>query len=207
VNLAVDYLSLPREGERENGDAALVRRWDGGALIAVLDALGHGPAAAEAARVGMSFLSEAVIPMGPQAAPNPGALRAPGAGGLRYLVIDLHERLRGTRGAAALLLLVKGDKLEGCGIGNVEMRSYHSRVPALLTPGVLGNGTLGKLRVFQADLVAGTRMVVHSDGVEGRFDDVASLHRPALSTCKAIMEKHRRPHDDATVLVIDVEAT
>jgi negative regulator of sigma-B (phosphoserine phosphatase) len=190
VNLNVDYLSVPREGERENGDAALVRRWDGGALIAVLDALGHGPSAAEAARVGVSFLSEATTTVG-----------------LRHLVLDLHHGLRGTRGAAALLLLVNGDKLEGCGIGNVEMRSYHSRVPAILTPGVLGAGTLGKLRVFQADLVAGARMVVHSDGVEGRFDDVASLQRPAISTCKAIMERHRRPHDDATVLVIDVEAT
>ena len=45
----VAHLSQPKPGEKANGDAVLVRR-DGDALmLAVVDGLGHGPIAAEAA--------------------------------------------------------------------------------------------------------------------------------------------------------------
>jgi phosphoserine phosphatase RsbX len=69
---------------------------------------------------------------------------------------------------------------------------------------VLGAGApLKLLRVFQAELSPGDRLVLHSDGIEGRFDDEASRRAPALETCRAIMQRHRRSHDDATVLVTD----
>lgn len=187
----VAFLSLPKEGETENGDAAMVRRFDdgaaGGALIAVIDALGHGQHAAAAAEVALSYLNE-----------------APVTRGLRVIVEELHDRLRGTRGAAAMLLLVRDQKLEGCGVGNVALRSYRGRVPATLTPGILGSGgPLKLLRVFQAEVSPGDRLVVHSDGIDGRFDDEVSRRALPQDTCQAIMKRHRRPHDDATVLVAD----
>ena len=68
MRVAVEYVTLPRDGESENGDAALVRRWEDGALIVVLDALGHGAPAAQTARSAVRYLESA--PHRSRAAPH-----------------------------------------------------------------------------------------------------------------------------------------
>lgn len=190
MRVVADFVTVPREGESHNGDAALVRRSDDVALLAVIDALGHGELAAAASDKAIAFLDEAPLDKG-----------------VSRLVEGLHETLRGTRGAAAMLLLVSGERLEGCGVGNVALRSYRAKVPAILTAGVLGGATLARPRIFLAQLSPGDRVVVHSDGVTARFDDEASRRAAPLEICRAIMQRHRRPHDDATVLVTDIEAS
>jgi phosphoserine phosphatase RsbX len=188
VKIAVEFLTLPRDGEIENGDAALVRRWEGGALVVVLDALGHGPPAAHAATTALRYLEGAPVDRG-----------------LRPMVEGLHEALRGTRGAAAILLLMQRGHLEGCAVGNVSLRAYKARVPALLSPGVLG-ASLARLHVFQADLSPGDRLLVFSDGIAPRFEDEVWRRAAAAEVCRTIIERHRKSHDDATVLVTDIEA-
>ena len=92
MKVAAEHFTLPKEGEKENGDAAIVRSYEGGALFAVVDALGHGPAAASVARTAIEHLSETSI-----------------AVGIEKLVLGLHERLRGSRGAAAVVCLFRED--------------------------------------------------------------------------------------------------
>ena len=199
----VEFVTRPCDGHTENGDAAVVRRWETGVLVAVIDALGHGAHAAKAADAAVRYLTEAQLTLGVQ-----------------QLVEGLHDALRGTRGAAAMLLRLDAYKLSGVGVGNVELRalsfgvagappSYpgvsRPRVPVVLTPGVLG-GPLPKFRFFQAELSPGDRVVVFTDGIAARFDEEASKRAPALAVCQAIMERHRKRHDDATVLVTDIEA-
>jgi negative regulator of sigma-B (phosphoserine phosphatase) len=188
VKLAAEYLTVAKEGETENGDAAVVRRWDDRALLAVIDALGHGAPAAAAAATATAYL-DAVTP----------------EQGLREIMDGLHERLRGTRGAAAMVLLVGEGRVQGCGVGNVELRAYKGRVPAVLSPGVLG-ASISRLHFFEARPSASERIVVFSDGIAARFyDDDAARGLPVAETCRVIMDRHRRPHDDATVLVTDIE--
>ncbi len=189
MKVAVEFLTLPRDGESENGDAALVRRWEGGALVVVLDALGHGPPAAQAAGTALRYLEEVPVDRG-----------------VRPVVDGLHEALRGTRGAAAMILLMQGARLEGCAVGNVSLRAYQARIPVLLSPGVLG-GSLARLHVFQADLSPGDRLLVFSDGIAPRFDEETWRRASAADVCRKIIERHRKPHDDATVLVTDIEAS
>jgi phosphoserine phosphatase RsbX len=203
VKATVEFVTIPCEGQTENGDAAVVRRWDDSALIAVIDALGHGAHAAKAADAAVRYLNEASLEQG-----------------LRHVIEGLHDALRGTRGAAAMVLHLQGYKLSGVGVGNVELRSVslagsagpassagsgRSRIPAVLTPGVLG-AALPRLKFFQAELAPGDRVIVFTDGIGGRFEEEASRRAPALSVCNAIMERHRKRHDDATVLVTDIEA-
>jgi negative regulator of sigma-B (phosphoserine phosphatase) len=187
VKVAVEFLSVPREGERENGDAVVVRTGDEGVLVAVIDALGHGAVAAEVAAAAVAYLD-----------------LAPVHRGITTIMEGLHARLRGTRGAAAMVLILSGGRVAGCGVGNVELRSTTRRVPVILSPGVLGT-SLGRIHVFEAPLSAGDRLVVFSDGIAGRFEDELSRKLPGIETCRAIMDRHRRPHDDATVLVTDIE--
>ncbi len=188
MKVAVDFVTLPKEGEKANGDAAMVRRADDDVLIAVIDALGHGEKAAEVSVAALAYLD-----------------RAPIAKGLRSMVEGLHDSLRGSRGAAAMLLLVHHHRLEGCGVGNVGLRSYRARVPAMLTPGVLG-GSMNRLRLFQAEVAPGDRIILYSDGISTRFDEEGARSGTPLSVCQAIIERHRKPHDDATVLVADFES-
>lgn len=185
---SIEWLTLPKEGERENGDAVVVRRSAQQVLVAVVDALGHGTHAASAARAASETMESMPFPEGPLA------------------VVDaLHERLRGTRGAAALVCIMTGGRLEGCAVGNVEMRCQRSRLPVVLSPGVIGS-QLRRPRVFEGDLADGDRLVMFSDGVSSRFSlhDVRDLS-PA-DACRSIFAGYRRAHDDATVLVMDLRS-
>jgi len=189
VKVTIDFLTLPREGEELNGDAVVVRHEEEISFFAVVDALGHGPRAAHAAAVATAYLGE--VPL---------------ARGLRAMVEDLHARLRGTRGAAAMMMVLGRGRLEGCGVGNVDVRGHNTRIPAVLTPGVIG-AQLGKLKVFEAQLAPRGRIVMFSDGVSGRLslDDVGGL--VPSEACRVLMERYRRPGDDATVLVTDFEGS
>lgn len=187
MKVAADHVTIPKEGEKENGDAAIVRETPDGVLFAVIDALGHGPAAAAVARMAMDHLLEAELDRG-----------------VERVVMGLHERLRGSRGAAAMVCLVRGDNLDGCGVGNVDLRSLGTRISSVLTAGILG-GTLKRPRVFEAKLRAGDRVVLFSDGISSRFDLDASRAHPPSEACRAIMRQNRRTYDDSTVLVVDLE--
>ena len=183
------HVSLPKEGEKLCGDTVVVRVEAGVTLLAVVDALGHGHPAAVVADRGREFLTS-----------------APLDGDVRALTDGLHDALRGTRGVAAMCCLVRGDHIEGCGVGNVELRSARSRVPVVLTPGVLGVQMM-RARVFQATLSPGARLVLFSDGISPRIDLEKVERMPAEPACKALLERYRRSHDDATLLVADLEPT
>ena len=58
-SVSVAWLSRPREGESVNGDAVIVRRHGDAVLVAVVDALGHGPKAAEVAEASTEWLAAA----------------------------------------------------------------------------------------------------------------------------------------------------
>jgi negative regulator of sigma-B (phosphoserine phosphatase) len=188
VKIAAEHLTLPKQGETASGDAALFRRDGDAALFAVVDALGHGVHAAEVAQAGMQFLQEAPIPKGAIA-----------------LMEGLHRRLQGTRGAAAMVCTWMSGRLEGCGVGNVELSALNVKIPIMLTHGIVG-ARIRALRGFHGAAGAGCRFVLYSDGISTAIarEDLRTL--PRAAACRAMMEKHRKPHDDATIMIVDLEA-
>lgn len=188
MRLSLFHLCLPKQGETVSGDTVVTRESEGTILLAVIDALGHGPLAAVVADRGREFL-----------------LSVPLTHTARSLMEGLHDALRGSRGAAAMCCLVRGARLEGCGVGNVEMRSAVSRIPVVLTPGIVGVRHQ-TLRVFEGRLVTGARLLMFSDGVSPRMDVDPYQELPTQGACEALMERYRRSHDDATLLVADVAA-
>lgn len=173
-------------GETECGDAIIERRCDDVVLFGVIDALGHGPAAAVAARRAVEHAMSTSL-----------------AGGLTALFSGLDRHLRGGRGAAALLCIAHGDTIEGGGVGNVELRAVGMRMPMVVTPGVLGQGGAARLKVFEGRLVVGARLVLFSDGVSSRLradEDRDLAPQPASA---ALLERWARATDDATVMVAD----
>jgi phosphoserine phosphatase RsbX len=188
VNATVAHVSIPKSGEHANGDAVLVRRTEAGhLLLAVIDALGHGPIAAKAAQVAIACLQQADLDQP-----------------LSMLMRTLHERLRDTRGAAGTLCILRGKSLEGCAVGNVQFTCSNTSVPMVLSSGVLGH-RMPKLRMCEAEMRAGSRLALFSDGISSKFRLDESRHlRPQLA-CQMAVERHRKKEDDCTILIADLE--
>jgi len=187
LRLSSSHICVPKVGESVNGDAVVVRSDVSMTMLAVIDALGHGPGAAVVADAAVKELLE--VPLGR---------------GVLSIFERLHERLHGTRGAGAMVCLFDGQKLWGCSVGNVEMRTRGTRVPVMLTPGILGS-RVRSYRVFESPLARADRLVMFSDGISSHLSIDETHHLPPGEACQAIMDRYRRSHDDATVLVADVE--
>ncbi len=185
LNMA--YRTLPKDGERANGDAAVLRHEGDRAMLALIDGLGHGELAALAADRAVLFLRGAAL-----------------TGELLTVMQGLHEALRGTRGAAASVCLLQGNELVCCGVGNVEIRCFGSKVPILLSPGVLGARVV-QFRMCRAELAPGTRLVLFSDGISHRSPLEALRHLEPDALCEELISRHRKPSDDATVVACDLK--
>lgn len=186
MSLALAHLTVPKDGEDDNGDAVVARQEDGWTLLAVVDGLGHGPKAAEAAQRATAVLRA-----------------APVRGSLRGIMDAMHQVLRGTRGAAVMVVTVADGRLEGCGVGNVELRCLEANLPVLHSPGVLG-ARVDQFRYFHAPLPPRGRLVCFSDGISSRapFEQLRRLDPEAF--CRAVMAAHRKPTDDATIAVAEI---
>ena len=181
--------SRPRPGETANGDAYFVRRRSGSTLLAVVDGLGHGHGAQEAADAALEVLSEWQ------------------GGGLEDVFQQAHERLRATRGAVmgACVVDTRHGAFYYAGVGNVEVRVFNSPEP--IRP-ISANGTLGarlgRLRVWQFPWAEGATVVLASDGLSASWDvnDYPGLLQKSPQLMAGVlMRDYSRDSDDATVLV------
>ncbi|MBI5495392.1 MAG: SpoIIE family protein phosphatase [Deltaproteobacteria bacterium] len=186
MKVVVEHRTRPCPGEQANGDAAFVRHDGGSVLLAVVDALGHGPNAAAVTASIVASLKE--IPLNH---------------GVESILAGLHNSLRGTRGAAALVCVLKNWRMEGAGVGNVELRCAGPSLPIRLSAGILGS-RWPRLNVFDGEVMPGHRLVLFSDGISRRFTLDALAGRSAAEACALLLERHASPFDDATVMVADL---
>lgn len=183
-------VSVPVKGEDVCGDAWDFRETVEGMEALVVDGLGHGQFAGEAAREAVSVFH-----------------RYRNLGPSEHLSL-MHEALFKTRGAAASIArLSSADRsLSTAGVGNVIMRLYGAAGGKTLMG---DNGTLGasvrKTRELQSPWSRDSLLVFHSDGISSRWDlaqypGLAGRH-PGL-IAGVIYRDFRHRHDDATVVVI-----
>jgi len=187
AQLRISHISLPKNGELANGDAAFYRSDEQRRiLLAIIDGLGHGPEAAKAAQSAIEKLTAISL-----------------HGSLLEIMESVHLHIRGTRGAAATVCMIRDGKISACGVGNVELRSAETAIPFVFSPGILG-ARVQKFRVCETQLRAGTRLVMFSDGISSRLGLEKVRALPPREACAAIIERHRKSQDDATVLIADI---
>lgn len=180
----------PLSGQNEIGDLHAVVHFDGGAIVAVIDGLGHGPEAAAAARVATEVVEknakESVI----------------------TLMRLCHEKLKPTRGVVmSVASFSQSDStITWLGVGNVEGVLLHRDPYGTLTQEVLPlrGGVIGDqlppLVASIVPVVKGDTLIFTTDGVRPGFAD--SLKPDAAQvTADAILAGFARGTDDALVLV------
>jgi len=188
MKVRVAHASLPKSGESVNGDRPFHRRDpEDRHLIAVIDGLGHGPDAESASLAGLRFLDE--VPLNTA---------------MDELMPALHERMRGTRGAAGTVCIIDGCKLAVCSVGNVELRSVRADIPLISSAGILGV-RVHKFRICRTTLVSACRLVMFSDGLTNPTSISEFQSAPPQLACDGLLSRHRRSYDDATVLIADLE--
>lgn len=178
-------------GERDTGDQYLVKSWRNGALVGVVDGLGHGAEAAEVARRAIHTLDE--HPSEPVIA----------------LLTRCHAGLQGTRGAVVSLASFNAtnDTMTWLGVGNVEglllrsdPRINPKRETLLLRGGVAGS-ELPSLRASVLPVSRGDTLVLATDGVGNGFAELIHPAEPPQDAARRIMERCAKGNDDALVLV------
>jgi negative regulator of sigma-B (phosphoserine phosphatase) len=181
-----------RHGEATSGDLAVVAIVPGGALVAGVDGLGHGAAAARAAR----RAGEAV-----RASPDLDLVR---------LMERCHTALRGTRGAAISLAFISTSErgMTWLGVGNVEGRVVSGNPSATRPKGSLAlvSGVAGyelpAVRTAALEVRPGDVLMFATDGVDPSFADSLDLSGSTRAITERIMARHRRPTDDALVVAV-----
>ena len=187
--LAVAAANRPHPNETVSADAWSVRWESGRCRVALVDGAGHGPAAADAARIAIATFED-----------NP--IAAPGD-----LLRLCHRQLRGTRGAvmAVAAIDVAANTLDLAGVGNIEARllSGGREQHPISQRGMLGSN-IPTIRPFKTTLIPGWLLVLHTDGIRTRWNlaDAAAEAVTADALAPAILARHARTDDDACVVVI-----
>jgi negative regulator of sigma-B (phosphoserine phosphatase) len=187
MTASIAHITQPMLGERVNGDAVVIRDEGAALMLAVIDGLGHGPIAAEAAQLAATALAGQSLQLS-----------------VLEMIKNVHDRLRGSRGVAATICLIRNQRVEACAVGNVQLSSSNATVPLVLSPGVLG-ARVAKYHVCQGTLKPGARLALFSDGISSRvaWDDVRKL--PPESACRHVFARFRKKEDDATILIADID--
>jgi phosphoserine phosphatase RsbX len=182
-------------GETESGDRFWTGAVSNGMIFAVIDGLGHGPAAAAASNIAIATLEQHV------------------GDPLIELLRRCHESLRGTRGATMSLAAFDTENalLTWIGVGNVEGALLRRDAGLQSNKLLLRNGVVGlhlpTLRAEELAVRPGDILTMVTDGVteecllhvaiDGHIESMA--HGILTSACKGT--------DDALVLVARYQGT
>jgi negative regulator of sigma-B (phosphoserine phosphatase) len=173
--------------EPDCGDAYVAQPFDHGLLIAVIDGLGHGRHAADAAQLAVATL-----------------IASPGED-LATLLRECHARLGGSRGAVISLARICDDGTVGwAGVGNVAgalmVRYTGEPWSRLLTrAGVVGH-KLPDVGAASLTMSHGDAIVLSSDGVRSA-EMTLDPSTPAQANAERLLADNATRRDDALVLV------
>jgi anti-sigma regulatory factor (Ser/Thr protein kinase) len=188
--LPIAGIVVPYPGEQVCGDGWACECFADRIFVLLTDGLGHGWGASEAAQ-------EAIGTFRRHTDKSPAAVLG-----------FVHDALRKTRGAVAAVAEIRpGEgKLVYAGVGNISAVLIQGSGSRSL---MSHNGTLGtavpRIQELQFDWPAKGILVLHSDGVQTRWDlaSYAGLgtRHPAVIAA-ALLRDFRRERDDASVVVI-----
>lgn len=187
--LDIGVSSRPRRLETHNGDAFTVRSWASGALVGVIDGLGHGEEAQRAALSARSYVDDHFDQS------------------IRALFTGVAQVCRRTRGVVMALARFDfvASAVEVGSVGNVEVRVLGGaqRANVIIRRGILGVNAPPPV-VTSHPWTDRTILVIHSDGLHSHWN-LDSLPSPTWAlpreAAQALLQALGKDDDDATVVV------
>ncbi len=188
-DIRVSVLSRPYQSDSVSGDSYYVRSNYNKDIIAVIDGLGHGSEAFEAAQRAVKTIDENT-----------------------HLSVDeilrvMNLSLKCTRGAVVVLIIInKFDKeFEMLSIGNINSRLISANKTEILrtSSGFVG-GYNGSFKSQKYAYKRGDILTLCTDGVSSNWDAeeyiMGGTDNPTV-LCNSIFYDHAKENDDATMLV------
>ena len=179
----------PKSGRNISGDAYLIREEEEATLICLVDGLGSGEGAAEAAQAAI------------------GCVEVNSTLSLSDIMAKCHQALKGTRGAVMALMRISfvESMVTFVGVGNIGI---HVHSTALIRP-ISRNGIVGyrlpRLKEFTYSYTPGDIFVLHSDGISNRFTLDNPMWMKEAQDVQILADEIARnfgkENDDITVLI------
>lgn len=179
----------PFPGQPSSGDRGVVVAFPGGALVAVIDGLGHGEEACKAA-----VAAERVLLASPRQAVD-------------ELVTRCHEQLRGTRGVVLSVASFDGerDTMSWVGVGNVEGLLVRADGETSSEAVAMRGGTLGynlpRLVPRTLPVRRGDTLVLATDGIRHGFKAEVLSARSPQQIADEVARNWSKTTDDYCVVV------
>ncbi len=184
----------PMPGEQVNGDNYVALSRDGFTLLAVIDGLGHGIEAAQAAdKAAAAIEAHADLP-------------------LDEIVRSCHGSLRRSRGVVLAIASIEHGqgRMTWLAVGNVDGRVYRApfnpgeKEAVLQRSGVVGY-QLPRLEVRTVSIGPGDIVVMATDGIESGYGE--SLWTGAIEAApERLLAAHARPNDDALIMLARIRS-
>lgn len=180
----------PLEGQVVSGDLHVIKSFDHGVLLAVIDGLGHGDEATAAARAAAEILEQNAH------------------GSIISLIRLCHAALTQTRGAVMTVASLNAleNTVTWLGVGNVEGRllrvddgNSHPCESVLMRKGLVGL-QLPALQAGVLTLAAGDLLIFATDGIHAGFEQGCNRAGPPQQIAEHILKQHFKGTDDGLVL-------
>lgn len=188
--LSFGVAARPHPMQDVSGDTFVIKQWAETALVGVIDGLGHGPAAQQAALAARDYIERHCEQ------------------GLEDIFRGVGYACHSTRGV--VMALARFDwgvgHLSLASLGNIEVRVFGTPEPfrSDVRRGIIGvNNQRPAICHHQWD--PAYVMVMHSDGLTShwRWDAFANLaDKPASAMAAGLLDALAKDDDDATVLVV-----
>lgn len=190
TRIASGVVCLALAGAAACGDAWAVHEQGACTTALVVDGLGHGvdaAAAADAATASFERTRDRALP---------------------EILRTMHGALRATRGAAvSIARLDSGERtIRFAGVGNVagSILSSQGTRGLVSSPGIVGH-QMPRVHEMTYDWPAGGTLIMHSDGVSGRwqlerYPALAAQHASVVAV--ALARDYARAQDDATIVAL-----
>ena len=185
------FATVPLPGQKESGDLSLIKRVGVGTLVAVVDGLGHGEEAANAAHAAV------------------GALERYAREPLPDLVRRCQEAVVGSRGVVLGLAFLdpQAATMTWLGVGNVggvllraDSGSKPARITLVQSAGFIG-GEPPHPTTRSVPLALGDTVMLFSDGIKDGFADSVVLTNTPKQIADSVIGRHTKGNDDALILV------